>query len=112
SAGLDELPGRLIPIASTADARVFAVYIPPQEPAPGHALHSMDPNSSSSISPLLCLPTPSKIDTTSISFPCSEPGAIVPPYTKTDGTSALAMATIQPRILSCPPPIATNESKF
>ena len=30
-----ELFGRLIPRASIADAIVFAVYIPPQEPAPG-----------------------------------------------------------------------------
>ena len=37
-AGFDELYGRDIPIASIADDIVFAVYIPPHAPAPGHAL--------------------------------------------------------------------------
>ena len=37
SAGGEALPGRAIPIASLIDAIVFAVYIPPQEPAFGHA---------------------------------------------------------------------------
>lgn len=37
SAGLLLLYGRLIPIASIALAIVFAVYMPPQAPAPGHA---------------------------------------------------------------------------
>nr|GMD84649.1 Uncharacterised protein [Ipomoea batatas] len=36
SAGVEELLGRDIPIVSIADAIVFAVYIPPQAPAPGH----------------------------------------------------------------------------
>ena len=37
SAGREELPGKLIPIASMAEAMVLAVYIPPQAPGPGQA---------------------------------------------------------------------------
>jgi hypothetical protein len=37
NAGLDELYGKLKPNASIADDIVFAVYIPPQAPAPGQA---------------------------------------------------------------------------
>ena len=36
-AGLEELYGSAIPNASIAEAIVFAVYIPPQAPAPGQA---------------------------------------------------------------------------
>ena len=36
-AGLEEEKGRLIPKASMAAAIVFAVYMPPQAPAPGQA---------------------------------------------------------------------------
>ncbi len=36
-AGLEELYGKVIPKASIALAIVFAVYIPPQAPAPGQA---------------------------------------------------------------------------
>jgi hypothetical protein len=41
SAGCEELAGKLIPNVSMADAMVLAVYIPPHEPGPGHAAHSM-----------------------------------------------------------------------
>ena len=37
-----ELLGRLIPSASIADAMVFAVYMPAQEPGPGIAVRSMN----------------------------------------------------------------------
>ena len=36
-AGIEELKGRLMPIASIAEAMVLAVYIPPHAPGPGHA---------------------------------------------------------------------------
>ncbi|MNY40997.1 hypothetical protein D3C86_1757780 [compost metagenome] len=39
-AGVEEEPGRLMPIASAAAAIVLAVYIPPQDPGPGQTLHS------------------------------------------------------------------------
>ena len=41
-AGLDELYGNDIPKASIAEAIVFAVYIPPQAPAPGIDFLIMD----------------------------------------------------------------------
>jgi hypothetical protein len=37
SAGFDDDPGRQRPMASMAVLMVFAVYIPPQAPAPGQA---------------------------------------------------------------------------
>ena len=39
--GVDELYGRLMPSASAADAIVFAVYMPPQAPAPGQELRTI-----------------------------------------------------------------------
>ena len=41
SAGGLALPGKARPIASDIDAIVFAVNIPPHEPAFGHAVFSM-----------------------------------------------------------------------
>ena len=43
-AAMAELFGRLIPMASIAEAIVLAVYIPPQEPAPGIDLDSISSN--------------------------------------------------------------------
>ena len=60
-----ELLGKLIPSASIADAIVLAVYMPPQEPAPGIALASISASSASSIWLLALAPTASKTDTTS-----------------------------------------------
>lgn len=40
-AGVDEEPGRVNPMDSMALAMVFAVYMPPQAPAPGQACCSM-----------------------------------------------------------------------
>src|SRR5690625_2552436 len=111
-AGLDELPGKLIPIASIAEDIVLAVYIPPHEPGPGQAAHSIRVNSSSSICPLLSCPTPSKTDTRSSFLPSKFPGEIVPPYTKTAGTSERPMAIKQPGIFLSHPPIATKPSKL
>ena len=50
-AGGDALPGNAIPIASLIDDIVFAVYRPPHDPAPGHALSSISFNSSNEIFP-------------------------------------------------------------
>ena len=38
SAGIDELYGSDMPMASIAEAIVLAVYMPPQAPAPGQAV--------------------------------------------------------------------------
>ncbi len=60
TASCAELFGRLMPSASIADAIVFAVYMPPQEPAPGIALRSISARPASSRSPFACRPTASK----------------------------------------------------
>ena len=78
-AACEELPGRLIPRASTADAIVFAVYIPPHEPGPGMAFSSILFNSFSEISFFANWPTASKTETISIFLFLYEPGIIVPP---------------------------------
>ena len=46
SAAIVDEPGRLMPSASNAEDMVFAVYMPPQAPAPGIALRSMASSSS------------------------------------------------------------------
>ena len=53
-------PGNDIPIASAADAIVFAVYIPPHAPSPGQIARSIRSTSSSLISPRAHAPTASK----------------------------------------------------
>ena len=62
-AGLEELKGKLIPNASIAEAIVFAVYIPPQAPAPGHALLTIPLKSSGEIASFIFLPNASKAET-------------------------------------------------
>ena len=69
SAGIDAVPGKLIPIASPTDAIVFAVNIPAQEPTPGHAAHSISYKSSFDIIPFSYAPIPSKTSTIDISLP-------------------------------------------
>ena len=51
SAGIDELYGSDSPSASIATAIVFAVYMPPQAPAPGHAWRTMSTRCSSVMTP-------------------------------------------------------------
>src|SRR3990167_9375972 len=70
----------LIPKASIADAIVFAVYIPPQAPQPGHERPSTSLNSDGLIFPALYLPTASKTLTILRSLFSYRPGRIVPPY--------------------------------
>src|SRR5690554_4993209 len=62
-AGFEELYGKLIPKASIAEAIVFAVYIPPQAPAPGQAF-LITPLKSSGVMVLLnFFPKASKAET-------------------------------------------------
>lgn len=74
-----ELPGRLRPRASIAEAMVLAVYIPPQAPGPGIESSSIFLSSASSIFPPACEPTASKTETMSTSFSLCFPGMMVPP---------------------------------
>jgi hypothetical protein len=74
-----ELLGRLMPMASIADAIVLAVYMPPQEPGPGIAVDSISINSFLLIFFCACAPTASNTDTTSVLVPLWQPGMMVPP---------------------------------
>jgi len=61
------------------DAIVFAVNIPPQDPAPGQAWRSISSSSASLISPVATEPTPSKTFWMVISRPSCSPGMMDPP---------------------------------
>ena len=68
-----------MPMASMTEDMVLAVYIPPQEPAPGQALRSTSSSSAASIFPAACSPTASKTLTIVRSRPSWCPALIVPP---------------------------------
>jgi hypothetical protein len=74
-----ELFGRLNPSASIAVAMVFAVYMPPHDPGPGHACCSRSANALSDRRPAACWPTASKTETMSTGLPDQMPGMMVPP---------------------------------
>ena len=61
-AGAEDEKGKLIPIASIADDNVFAVYIPPQAPAPGQEFLMIPLYSSSFILPSFFSPNASKAE--------------------------------------------------
>ena len=56
SAGFEELYGSESPSASIAVAIVFAVYIPPHAPAPGHECLTMSRRCSSVMTPAMYSP--------------------------------------------------------
>ena len=62
-----------------AEDIVLAVYIPPHEPAPGHARRSTSSRSASFILPAQKLPTASNALTTVRSSPRKFPALMVPP---------------------------------
>ena len=69
-----------MPIASMALDMVLAVYMPPQEPAPGQASHSTRWTPSASSLPAWYCPTASKMLTMSMSPPSGPvPGRMLPP---------------------------------
>ena len=67
------------PSASIADDIVLAVYMPPQEPAPGQACCSIARKVSSGIRPAAYCPTASNTETIVRSSPSWWPGLMVPP---------------------------------
>ena len=79
TAACAELFGKLKPSASIAEAMVFAVYIPPHEPAPGHACCSRSANAASDSFPAACCPTASNTETMSTGLFWKMPGRMVPP---------------------------------
>ena len=69
-----------MPIASMAELMVLAVYMPPHDPAPGQASHSILWTVLSSSLPAWCRPTASKMETMSTSSPSGPmPGRMLPP---------------------------------
>src|SRR4051794_34808441 len=91
------------PIASIADAIVFAVYMPPQAPSPGHVARSIASSSSLVMRPVAHAPTASNVSTIVRSRPSRWPGSVVPAYTKTAARSRRAAAITMPgRDLSQP----------
>ncbi len=80
SAAIVDEPRRLMPIASKADDIVFAVYIPPQAPAPGMAFLSIASSSAWGSFPASYCPRASKTLTMLRSRRSPwQPGLIVPP---------------------------------
>ena len=67
-------PGSDMPMASAAEAMVFAVYIPPQAPSPGQTARSMASTSFWDMVPARQAPTASKASMRVTSF--SEPSSI------------------------------------
>src|ERR1700738_1312875 len=65
-AGVEELPGRVMPIASAALAIVLAVYIPPHAPAPGQAWRIISKRVFSSIFSVMYSPYDWNAETISI----------------------------------------------
>ena len=78
-AGTSFAPRGDMPRNAMAVAMVFAVYCPPQAPAPGHAWSSRTRSSRSLILPAACAPTASKTSWMVTSRPSKRPGAMGPP---------------------------------
>src|SRR5207253_3837569 len=91
-------------MASKIEDMVFAVNIPPHDPAPGHARRSTSRSSAASMRPAEYSPTASNTLTTVRSRPAWCPGLIVPPYTNTAGMSMRAIAIMAPGMFLSHPP--------
>ena len=78
-AGIEEENGKDIPSASIAEAMVFAVYIPPQAPDPGHDFLIISLYSLLSIEPETFSPHASNAETISNFLFLWQPESIVPP---------------------------------
>mmetsp|Transcript_120670 Transcript_120670/g.341211 ORF Transcript_120670/g.341211 Transcript_120670/m.341211 type:complete len:360 (-) Transcript_120670:340-1419(-) len=111
TAGDDELKGSDRPRASTAHAIVFAVYMPPQAPAPGQACLTMSARHWSSMLPVMNLPYASKVETMSSFSPSRDrPVAMVPPYSISEGLLTRSIAMTQPGMFLSQPGIVTSAS--
>ncbi|KAH3670533.1 hypothetical protein OGAPHI_001048 [Ogataea philodendri] len=90
TAGDEDDPGSDMPITSAAEAMVLAVYIPPQDPGPGHEFRTMSCLCSSLIDLLRYWPYDWNAETTSsvLGTPAQvpEPGKMVPPVPHTGGS--------------------------
>ena len=103
-AGMEDEYGTERPRASIADAIVFAVYIPPQAPGPGHALRTMSSRVASSTLPVMYSPYAWNAEMMSSfsSLSGRQPARIVPPYTTTAGrlTRAIAITHLRGRAVA------------
>src|SRR6059036_1973995 len=97
-------------MASKIEDMVFAVNIPPHDPAPGHARRSTSSSSAASMRPAEYSPTASNTLTTVRSRPAWCPGLIVPPYTNTAGISMRAIAIMAPGMFLSHPPTTSRPS--
>ena len=96
-ANIVPFPGRASPITSKRQFIELAVNIPEQEPQVGQPFSSRSFKSSSSISPVLYLPTPSNTETRSTFSPfLLVPASIGPPETNTVGIFILSAAMSMP----------------
>ncbi len=95
-------PGSDRPRASTPQARVLALNIPAQVPAPGQAQPSNSFRSSIPILPSLTMPTASKTSIISTFLPLNSPGNIGPPVTTMVGISN------RPAAIKCPGTISSQ----
>jgi len=89
---------------------VFAVYMPPQAPAPGMAFFIISLNSSSEMTPAIFCPSASKAETMFNFFPLYLPEAMVPPYTINDGRFKRNIAIMAPGIFLSQPTTVTKAS--
>ncbi len=103
-------PGKDMPSASMPHAKVLALNIPAQVPAPGQAQSSSSFNSSSDISPRTVFPTASKTSIKSTLFPLKFPGSIGPPVRTIVGISSSPAAIKWPGTISSHDGIRTMPS--
>ena len=106
-AGMEDEYGTDMPSASIADAIVFAVYMPPQAPGPGHDDRTTSSRVLSSILPATNSPYAWNAEMMS-SFSSifgRQPARIVPPYTITLGRLKRAIAMMQPGMFLSQPGI-------
>ena len=105
-------PGRLMPMTSTRQLWVLAVYNPWQEPCPGQAHISISCASSGLISPFWTLPTSSNVSLTRDSlWPLYRPEIIGPAVTTMEGTLILASPISIPGVILSQLVRQTNPSK-
>ena len=98
SAGMLDENGSDMPSASIAEAIVFAVYMPPHAPAPGHECRTTSRRSSSDILSFENAPNDWNASTMLSGSPVSTetPGLMVPPYTMSAGRLRRPMAMRAP----------------
>ena len=91
---------------------VLAVYWPPHAPGPGQATVSSSSRSARLIRPAATAPIASNTSPTATAWPRKWPGAIVPLYRMTAGTSSRARAIAAPGVVLSQPTMQTIASNM